>query len=165
LPVSANAYQKTITPSADCTCGEGYVLEVDSQGKTALAATDLTGTSPAGNGGTTYVSIALDSKSNVLLGVWTTATNFPLQNPFVTTLEPSPESADMVLAELNPNLSSLLFGSFLDTTDILGGSQFAGLTIDAQDNAIVVGDTFVPAFPRPQTVFSPCFLLRKIRNL
>jgi HYDIN/CFA65/VesB family protein/beta-propeller repeat-containing protein len=156
LPVSANAYQKTITPSADCTCDSGFVLELDSQAKTALAATYLTGTSPAGNGGTSFISIALDSKSNVLLGGWTSATNFPLQNPFVSILVPTESSADIVLAELNPSLSSLLFGSFLNPTDdVLGGSQFVALTFDSQDNAIVVGTTLASDFPTTANSFQP----------
>jgi hypothetical protein len=155
LPVSANAYQKTITPSANCTCDAGYVLELDSQAKTALAATYLTGTSPNGNGGTSFIGIALDSKSNVLLGGWTSATNFPLQNPFVTTLQFSTTAAGLVVAEMNPNLSTLLFGSYLSSTQADEGAQFAGLTIDAQDNAIVIGDTFAADFPTTANSFQP----------
>ena len=47
LPVSANAYQKQIIPSSTCTCDAGYVLKVDSQAKTILAATYLSGASRA----------------------------------------------------------------------------------------------------------------------
>jgi len=130
LPVSGNAYQKTLAPGPDCPCSAGYVLELDSQGKTALAATYLQGTNTFDSEGTGFLSIALDSKSNVFLGGWTGSTEFPLQNPFVSVLQTSDSSVGLVLAEMNPNLSTLLFGSYLSSTSFLGGSQFTGLTID-----------------------------------
>jgi hypothetical protein len=155
LPVSANAYQKTIVPGPDCTCNAGYVMKVDSTGKTALAATYLAGTSAPGNEGTSFTGIALDSNSNVFLGGLTASTNFPLQNPFVSTLQTSDFDAGMVLAQLDPNLSTLLFGSFLSSLDILGGSQFAGIAMDPQDNLLVVGNTFAVDYPTTANSFQP----------
>jgi Abnormal spindle-like microcephaly-assoc'd, ASPM-SPD-2-Hydin/Beta-propeller repeat len=155
LPVSANAYQKTIIPGPECTCNAGYVLKLDSQGRTALAATYLAGTPSQGNEGTTFFGIALDSKSNIFLGGMTGSTDFPLQNPFVSVLQFSFTDAGLVLAKMNPNLSTLLFGSYLSSTAPQGGSLFAGLTIDAQDNAIVIGNTYATDFPTTANSFQP----------
>ena len=155
LPVSANAYQKTIIPGPECTCNAGYVLKLDSHGKTALAATYLAGTPAEGNEGTTFYGIGLDSKSNVFLGGMTGSTDFPLQNPFVSVLQTSFTDAGLVLAEMNPNLSTLLFGSYLGSTAPQGGSLFAGLAIDAQDNAIVIGNTYATDFPTTANSFQP----------
>jgi hypothetical protein len=155
LPVTANAYQKTIVPTQNCTCNAGFVLKLDGQGKSVLAATYLSGTTSFGNEGTTFTGIALDSRSNVFVGGMTGSTNFPLQNPILSTLQFSVSVFGLVLAEMNPDLSSLLFGSFLSATDTLGGSQFTGLAIDFQDNLIVTGETLSKEFPTTQNSFQP----------
>jgi hypothetical protein len=41
LPVSANAYQKTLFLGPSCSCSSGYIMKIDGQGKSVLAATYL----------------------------------------------------------------------------------------------------------------------------
>jgi hypothetical protein len=55
----------------------------------------------------------------------------------------------MVLAEMSPDLSTVKFGSFLNATGTASyeGSNFGGMTIDAQDNLIAAGTTFATDFP------------------
>lgn len=154
LPVSANAYQKAIPPGADCTCDAGYVLIMNSQGTKALGATYLA--SPSGSGGTTIQGLALDSKGNILLGGGTSAADFPLVNPFSTIFEFTESDTEMALAEFSPDLSTLLFGSFLSSTDaIYGGTTFAGVAVNAQDNLIVAGNTLSQDFPTTSNSFQP----------
>ena len=153
LPVSSNAYQKTIKPSPTCTCNSGFLLELDGAGKNVLAATYLGGT-PINNSGANLTAIALDSHSNIYVGGWTGSSDFPLQDPFVSELEFTVSDAEMVLAEMNADMSSLLFGSFLSSTDqSLPGSNFSGLTIDPQDNLIVTGYTYTSDFPTTSGAF------------
>lgn len=146
LAVSPNAYQRILTPGPTCICNDGYIMKVDGHGTSVLAATYLGGT-PIGNAGESFTGIALDSQSNVFVGGMTGAPDFPLQNPISTTLQFSISADDMVLAEISSDMSSLLFGSFLNSTSSLGGSQFGGLTMDNKDHPIVVGDTFASDFP------------------
>jgi hypothetical protein len=152
LPVSSDAFQKAIIPGQFCTCNSGFLLELDGAGKTALAATYLQGVS--GNGATNLTAVALDSHSNIYVGGWTGSSDFPLQDPFISILEFTESDAEMVLAEMNADMSSLLFGSFLSSTDqSLPGSSFSGLTVDPQDNLIVTGYTYTTDFPTTSGAF------------
>jgi hypothetical protein len=151
LPVSKNAYQKTISEGPEGEYFSGFILELDGMGKTVLAATYLDGMSGEGSG---FTGTALDSASNVYVGGWTGASDFPMQNPFTTEWEFSGSDSDMVLAEMNPDLSALLFGSFLNSTDqTLPGSTFSALTVDNQNNLIVTGSTTTTDFPTTQDAF------------
>jgi hypothetical protein len=156
LPVSAHAYQKALVPGQNCVCGSSYVMELNSQAKTILAATYLSGTPSFGNAGTYLMGIALDSKSNALVGGVTGSTDFPLKNPFVTTLQFSTTADSTVVAELSSDLSSLLFGSYLSSsTAVFGGSNFSALTVDSKDHTIVVGTTLASDFPTTSNAYQP----------
>ncbi len=161
LPVTANAYQKKLIPGQYCTCNAGWVMELDPQGKSVLAASYLSGTPDIGNSGTFLRAMALDSKSNVYLGGFTGSADFPLVNPFVSILQTSQTDAGLVLAEMNPDLSAVLFGSFLSSPDTFGGSQFGNIAIDSQDSLIVVGDTFAADFPTTANSFQPVLPTQK----
>ncbi len=156
LPVTPNAYQSAMRSGRFCTCNAGFVARINPSGTSVLAASYLEGTPTSGNGGTSFTAIALDSNSNVFVGGMTASPDFPLQNPYVPQIETSITSYDLILAELNSNLTSLLFGSFLNATSIsYGGSQFAGLTLDPQGDLVVIGETFSPGFPMTAASFEP----------
>lgn len=148
LPVTANAYQKSLIPGQNCTCNSGYIVKLNGQGSSILAATYLNGTPSIGNEGTSLTGIAVDSNSNVFVGGLTGSADFPLQDPFTTQWEFYTFASDMVLAEMKPDLSSVTFGSFLSSTDgSYPGSIFSSLAIDPNDNLIVAGTTFASDFP------------------
>lgn len=156
LPVSANAYQKTIKAGAHCTCNSGFIVELSGTGTSIVAATYLEGTPSDGNEGTYFTGIALDSHSNVVVGGMTGSTDFPLMDPLVSLLVFGETVWDMVIAEMKPDLSSLLFGSFLSSTDqAFPGSQFSAITVDYQDNPIVLGGTLTTDFPTTPGSFQP----------
>jgi len=145
LPVGANAYQKAIISSSTCTCNAGYVLKVDSQGKTALGATYLSGAS-----GASFRGVAVDSKGNVSVGGSAFGSDFPMRNPFLAMYEITGSIEDMVIAELTPDLSSLLFGSYLSSTSASAaypGSRFSGMALDSNDKLFIVGTTSAVDFP------------------
>jgi len=155
LPVSGNAYQKTLKTGTRCTCDSGFVLELNPTGTAVLAATYLEGT-PSVYTGTAFSGIALDSHSKVFVGGMTESTDFPLVDPFVSLWVYGEFASDMVLAEMTPDLSSLLFGSFLSSTDQgFPASRFSAITVDHQDNLIVIGETDTTDFPTTPGSFQP----------
>jgi Abnormal spindle-like microcephaly-assoc'd, ASPM-SPD-2-Hydin/Beta-propeller repeat len=150
LPVSANAYQKNLIPGPGCICNSGYIVELNAQATSILAASYLSGTPSLGNEGTSFTSIALDSHSNVFVGGYTGSTDFPLHDPFSTQWEITSTAWEMVLAEMPANLSSVSFGSYLSSTSGSSpypGSTFSALTIDPSDNLVVAGMTYASDFP------------------
>jgi HYDIN/CFA65/VesB family protein/ASPM-SPD-2-Hydin domain-containing protein/beta-propeller repeat-containing protein len=148
LPVSGNAYQKTLGPASCNGCVAGYVMKVNHDATAVLAATYLGGVNR-------LTGMALDGHNNVFIeGIG--ATTFPMKNPLVTQWEDDPFSVDMALAELSPDLSSLLFGSFLSSTDgIFPGSIPAGIALDPAGNLIVGGLTYAADFPTTVNAVEP----------
>ncbi len=146
LPVSNNAYQKTLKAGQGCTCNSGFILKLNGSGTSVLAGSYLEGTPlEPYNLGTRFMGLAVDSHSNVFVGGVTGAPDFPLANPFTGILV---SNASMVLAEMPSDLTSLLFGSFLSSTDqIFPSSTFAGIAVDHQDHLLVVGQTSTTDFP------------------
>lgn len=139
LPVSGNAYQKSILQYTS----SGFVVKMNATGTAIPAASYIEGSAGAG-----FSSVALDSNSNVFIGGGTTSTDFPLVNPFLSEWVFGTTNSDMVISELSPDLSSLLFGSFLSAVDqIYSAPEFFALSVDSQDNLIVVGDTYATHFP------------------
>ena len=156
LPVSSNAYQKTLKAGPNCTCNSGFILKLNSNGTSVLAATYLEGTPAIGNEGTNFTGIAVDKNSNVFVGGATGSTDFPLQNPFTSLWQFTSSAWEMALAEMSPDLSKLLFGSFLSSNDpVYGGTQFSSLTIDSGGNLVVAGQTNASDFPTTTGSFQP----------
>lgn len=150
LAVSANAYQKTAVLDRDGSIDSGFIAKLNNNGTAILAATYLDGTTPSLNNGTSFQGLALDSNGNVFVGGTTGSSDFPLQNPFTSQFETSDYDADLVLAEMSSDLSTLEFGSFLSSTysaDPYLGSQFGALSVDANNNLIVAGLTYSSSFP------------------
>jgi hypothetical protein len=148
LPVSTNAFQKAPAKDRDGGITTGYVAELNGQGTALLAATYLDGTNASLNSGTYFQGLALDSSANVFVGGMTGSSDFPLQNPFTSEFETGSTAWEMVLAEMSPDLSTLKFGSFLSSTDsVYAGSNFSALTVDSDNNLIVVGTTYASDFP------------------
>ncbi|HEY1423413.1 MAG TPA: SBBP repeat-containing protein, partial [Candidatus Acidoferrum sp.] len=143
LPVGPSSYQKAIVPNADCTCNAGFVMKINPLAKSVLAATYLSGSS-----GASFRGIAVDSKSNVFVGGFAFGGDFPLKNPFVTRYQISSTIADTVVAQLDTNLTTLQFGSYLSgSSNPYPGSIFAALAIDPNDKPVVVGTTFATDYP------------------
>ena len=154
LPVGSNAYQKTLKTGQGCTCNSGFILKLNGTGTSVLAATYLEGTPLAPyNLGTKFMGLTLDSHSNVFVGGITGAPDFPLVNPFTSVMV---SNASMVMAGMSSDLSSLIFGSFLSSTDqIFPASTFAGITVDHQNHLLVLGQTSTTDFPTTPGSFQP----------
>jgi hypothetical protein len=156
LPVSSNAYQKTLKAGQNCTCNSGFLLKLNKTGTAVVAATYLEGTPPTGNEGTNFTGLALDSNSNVFVGGMSGSTDFPLANPFTSLWVYGESVSDMVLAEMSPDLSSVLFGSFLSSTDqVFPASNFGAVAVDAQNQLLIAGQTLTTDFPTTPGSFQP----------
>jgi hypothetical protein len=158
LPVSANAYQKVpvLVSANGGGINSGYIMQLSPGAAEVVAATYLDGTAQNQWESSDFTGIALDSKGNIFVGGETGSPDFPLQNPFTIVEEHTGNIDDMVLAVVNPSMSTLLFGSFLDSTDpTFGGSTFSGIAIDSSDKLIVAGTTYARDFPTTTGSFEP----------
>lgn len=160
LPVSANAYQKAPSNGSisSTASGSGYIMELTPGATSVLAATYLDGTGVGQSyESSSFSAIGLDSKLNVFVGGTTSSLDFPMQSPFVTELNSAGTIWGMVLAEMSPDLSTVKFGSFLDAVGNASyeGSNFGGMTVDAQDHLVAVGTTFATDFPTTAGSFQP----------
>jgi hypothetical protein len=153
LPVSPNAYQKAPGANSDGQTEGAYVIVLNPQATAVVGATYLGADAVGGYG---MRAIALDSHNNIFVGGYAESQNFPLQDPFVTEYEYTGSTADMVLAEMSPDLSTLKFGSFFSATSgDFAGSDFAGLAIDTSNNLVVAGTTLSQDFPTTSGSFEP----------
>ncbi len=139
LPVSPNAYS-TATETG-CTCS-GYVLKLSVDGTKALAATYLGNSKSNAAPPVTLSDIALDGSGNVAVAGKAGSLLFPTRNPV---LSAGYGAQGAVLAELSPDLSSLLFGSYFNAAD--EPAQLKGLTVDPQNRMVVTGETVSSIFP------------------
>ena len=157
LPVSANAFLKALTPGPDCPCTGGFIMKLDSSAKTVVAATYLEGTVTGQDAGARLQGVALDSHSNVIVGGVATTNSFPLKNPYVSQFETSTSSDATIIAQLSPDLSSLLFSSYLSSTPptLIPGSSFDAVAVDPNDRVIVAGTTLAAEFPTTPGSFEP----------
>ena len=150
LPATANAYQRT----AD----SGYVMELSPGATSVQAATYFKGFTMRGSTSIfDPMRIALDSRGNVAVAGMTLSPAFPMLNPFTPVYEPiASTSMDMAVAEFSPNLGSLLFGSFVSSTDAYyPGSTFGSMTVDKKDHLIVAGTTEAYDFPTTAGAYQP----------
>ena len=109
LPVSSNAYQKTPVTNSDGQTEGAYVLVLNPQATAVVRASYLGAGAMGGYG---FSAIALDSHDNIFVGGNAVGQGLPLVNPFITEYEFTGSIADMVLAELSPDLSSLEFSTY-----------------------------------------------------
>ena len=157
LPVSANAFLKALVPGPTCTCTAGFIMKLNSSAKTVVAATYLEGTATGQDEGALLQGMALDSHSNVIVGGLTNTNGFPLKNPYVSEFETSTYYDAAVIAQLSPDLSSLLFSSYLSSTTTFPypGSTFSAIAVDPNDRVIMAGTTYAPDFPTTPGSFEP----------
>ncbi len=129
LPVSSNAYQKAPVTNSEGQIEGAYVLVLNPPATAVVGATYLGAGAVGGYG---FSAIALDSHDNIFIGGAAEGQGFPLLDPFVTEHESTDSSADMVLAEMSNDLSTLEFGTYLSSIEANygAGSIFAGLAVD-----------------------------------
>lgn len=158
LPVSTNAYQKTLAQGSPPTCESGYVLELDPKAQSVLGATYLSRV-PA-QGVTNLLGIGVDAHSNIYVdgitgpgnpfsGGITAPSSFPLKNPIISQQYVTNFQGGPIVAEFSPDLSTLDFSTYINGFDNtgLGGAQLGNIAVDPQGNVIVAGSTMASYYP------------------
>jgi len=143
-----------------------FVTKLSPDGSSLVYSTYLGGS--AGYGGyyseTSAAGIALDSSGSAYVTGYTTATNFPTQNPFQGTLQGS-ESA--FVTKLSADGSSLLYSTYLGGPDTVTGTgegpspasnQAVAIAVDSGGSAYVTGYTDSTDFPTQNPFQSSCVI-------
>lgn len=153
MPVTTNAIQSTLNGSSDL-----YIMRLSENGTTLLASTYLGGSGLEGSlrGNTTVYAgnadqnnpvnptdIAFDNVGNVWLTSNSGSANFPTTaNALQAT---NAGSHDAVIVKVNPNLTSIIYGTYLGGTTWDGG---IGIEYNQNNNTLgVVGYTNSTNFP------------------
>ena len=122
---------------------DAYVLKLNATGTAASYATYLGGSqTETGNG------IALDAAGNAYVVGYTTSGNFPVVNPFLSTL---PGNQAAFVTKLNPAGSALVYSTYLGGTNGNTSTSFRqqanAVAVNAAGEAYVTGTTFASNFP------------------
>jgi hypothetical protein len=148
---SSNAYVAGLTSStnfppasalqaANGGGNDAFVTKINAAGSALVFSTYL-----GGSGADVANSIALDSTNNVYVVGSTTSTNFPTQNAYQPSCSScSAGSSDAFVTKINSSGSSLAYSTFLGGSAI---DQANSVTVDAANNAFVVGLTSSTDFP------------------
>ena len=117
-------------------CGDGFVAKLNSTATALNYATYL-----GGNGSDFTNAIRVDANGDAYVTGGTNSTNFPTVNALQTSFL---GVTDVIVSELNPSGSSLLFSTYLGGKSGDGGSA---LTLDSAGDIYVIGYTESPDFP------------------
>jgi hypothetical protein len=152
FPTTTGALQTTEQGGQD-----GFVTKLNANGTGLVYSTYLGGSSnDAAN------AIAVDSSGNAYVTGQTTSSNFPVLNAYQTTFAGGGTDCgsgivcgDVIVTKLNASGSALLYSTYLGGSAEEAG---AGITVDAGDNAFIVGGTDSTNFPvtygAPQSAYA-----------
>jgi hypothetical protein len=144
FPTTAGAFQSSCGGN-NCAAGDAFVAELDSRGSTLLYSTYLGGSGiDQGNG------IALDASGDAYIVGYSQSTNFPTTPGSYQKTCTCSKAADVIVSELNPNGTALVYSTYLG-----GGSGDEGyaIALDASNNAYVTGYTHSTNFPTTPGAF------------
>ena len=139
FPTTPGAFQTTfpfLSPVVETGTGPVFITECNATGSALLFSTFLGGSEGQSNG-----SIAIDAEGNAYVTGQTFAKDFPLKNPFVPSLK---GQGNGYVAKLNPNLSALVYSTFLGGSYNDGG---AAIAVDSMGNAYITGFAQSSDFP------------------
>ncbi|MHA2141455.1 MAG: DUF7948 domain-containing protein [Candidatus Thorarchaeota archaeon] len=85
-------------------------------------------------------SVAVDRHGNAYVTGWTSSINFPLLDPFDSSLN----SGDCFVLKLAPNGTTILYSTYIGGSAMDAGSS---ISVDSMGNVYVAGETFSPDFP------------------
>jgi hypothetical protein len=111
------------------------------------------GTYVGGSGADWGYGIAVDTNGNAYLTGSTSSNDFPLANPFQSSLT---GQGDAFVTALNPTASAFVYSTYLGGSASTSGS---GIAVDGTGEAYVAGSTNSPDFPVKNTLYScgnPC---------
>lgn len=137
FPTTAGAYQTQGRGS------DAFVTKMNAQGTDLVFSTYLTGgTDPNYSQAVNGLDIAVDGANNAVIFGSTSSPQFPTTNAVQPSLG---GDADNFVTKFTTNGSSLLFSTYLGGNDYEG--QIGSITVDAEDNVFVTGQTQSNNFP------------------
>jgi hypothetical protein len=150
FPVTEGAYQTTCGDAHVNYCTGTFVAKLNPTGTQILWSTYVGGAKQDGSDGVVgTAAIALDGKGNVYIEGWTASNGFPFRDPV------EPRAWGVLIAELDPSGSRMLFATKVGTTDIAGGVSAAGMAVDSGDNVYLAGNTDAPDLITTPGAFQP----------
>lgn len=143
FPATVGAYDSSFN-GADDTTNDIMVARFSPDGTQLQAATFL-----GGSGSDISLGLALDHLGNVWLSGETASLDFPLSRNAYDR-KPKGTNINCFIAALNPNLTKLVFGSYLGTKN----NDYEGhIAVDSAGNPIVSGNTQSKIFPTTSGAF------------
>jgi hypothetical protein len=153
FPVTANAFQSSISDCTGPRCNDGFVTKLNSEGSALIYSTYI-----GGNGQDTPSGIAVDQAGNVFVTGDTTSTNFPTTSVAFQKVFSSNSSflnpSDAFITKLNTKGNALVYSTYLGGKS---GDSVHDIAIDTQGNAYVSGYTLSSDFPTTSFAFRPVF--------
>jgi hypothetical protein len=142
---TANALQSALGGLAD-----SFVTKLNATGSALVYSTYL-----GGNEHDVGYGIAVDPAGNASVTGFTVSTNFPVVNPFQSTIGRA-GFEDAFVTKLNAAGSALVYSTYLGGTDRDGGFAIA---VDSAGDAYVTGSTFSRCFPTTAGAFDTSWSL------
>lgn len=122
-----------LDPSTNGISDDGFVAKLNSTGSMLIYSTFL-----GGDGRERARGIAVDTFGNTYVTGSTDSADFPIINPFQSTLSGPP---DAFVTKLNPTGSAFVFSTYL------GGVETEDIIVDSSGNVYVTGGTSSAEFP------------------
>jgi hypothetical protein len=141
LPIPAGSHP--LEPATECL----GLLKFNSTGTAILAGTYFGSSVGVGPTPDELGGMAIDSADNIYLTGSTSAADFPTQTPLQASLGASQNNA--FVSKIDPNLSTLLYSTYLGQASSAGGASIA---VDTAGNAYVGGSANT-GFPTTSTAF------------
>jgi hypothetical protein len=143
FPTTPGVFQSSC--GGTCVGGDAFVAELNASGSALLYSTYLGGSSnDQGNG------IALDASGDAYIVGYSQSTNFPTTLGAYQTTCTCSKAADVIVSELNPSGSALIYSTYLGGT---GSDEGYAIALDASNNAYVTGYTHSTNFPTTPGAF------------
>jgi hypothetical protein len=139
FPTTPGAFQTTFPfqgPIVEAGTGPVFISEFNATGSALLFSTFLGGSEGQSGG-----PIAIDAEGNAYVTGQTFSKGFPLKNPFVPSLK---GQGNAYAAKLNPNLSALVYSTYLGGSNNDAGGAIA---VDSVGNAYITGFAQSSDFP------------------
>jgi len=139
FPVTSGAFQTSFGGS-----GDGFLAKLNPAGSSLVYATYLGGS--VVNGTTAINAVALDNSGNAYVTGNTNSNNFPITaGAFETQLY---GHQDAFVAKFNSSGSALVYSSLLGSSfDAADDNNGAGIAVDSEGDALVVGTAWPSDFP------------------